>query len=288
MKVEPSLLEQARSEVPGAADAQHVASIAASVIESLGIEPPIDAKMVASFMGVAEIRRASSPWAGCIYEDNGRLVIQVRDTDPPRRQRFSAFHEVGHTFLPGFRLAPKYRCDPDAPKGNDEESFSDIAAAELLLPERFFRGDIGQASFGLDAVGELTQRYDASFLATARRFVDLWAEDALLLVLEVMHKPADRKVAGAPPKLRVVYGHASGDWPFIPRYKSARDDSALNSALLSGEVAAESDLDGLAPNASRLELSAQLRPFVDADGAPHDRVIALYRRRVPTANTRRQ
>jgi hypothetical protein len=57
---------------------------------------------------------------------------------------------------------------------------------------------------------------------------------------------------------------------------------------LSGEVAAESDLDGLAPNASRLELSAQLRPFVDADGAPHDRVIALYRRRVPTANTRRQ
>jgi hypothetical protein len=287
MKMELSLLEQARREVPGVSDAQHVANIAASVIESLGVTPPIDAKMVASFMGVAEIRLASSPWAGCIYEDEGRLVIQVRDTDPPRRQRFSAFHEVGHTFLPGFRLAPQYRCDPDAPKGSYEESLSDIAGAELLLPESFFRGDVEQASFGLAAVGDLADRYDASFLATARRFVDLWAEDALLLVLEVMNKPADRKVSGAPPKLRVAYGHASGDWPFIPRYKSARDGSALDSVLLSGDVAAESDLDGLAPNADVLKLSAQLRPFVDADGVAHERVIALYRRPVPTANARR-
>jgi hypothetical protein len=263
---------------PTGPDADRVASIAAGLIDELGLEPPIDLRVVASYQGVRDIRVSPSPWAGSLFADGDELVIQVRSTDGPRRRRFSGFHELGHTFMPGYRVKRQYRCDPSAPLRRDGvEALCDVAASELLFPARFFDADLDQTSFGTDGIEDLAERYDASFEATARRFVDRWPEPALLAVLEVRNKPADRRAPGAKPKLRVVYGHASGPWPFIPTHKSVTDESALYRVTLGQRFQGPSDLEGLATIGYRLEVSADDRSFVDPDGVLHDRVIAVFR-----------
>lgn len=276
-----SLLEWGRLAAPGRSDADVVADLAHKLIARLGLEPPIDHRIVASYQGVARIRTENLPWAGCLIQEDGQLVIQLRAWDTPRRQRFTAFHEVGHTFLPGFSVGTQYRCDP-APglaRRSPDEVLCDVAASELLFPRSIFVDDLEALPFGLDSVQSLAERYEGSLEATARRFVDLWPEPALLVVLELRTKPSERGDPDAEPRLRVAYAHGKGSWPFIPRYKSVGDGSLLARALYGEVVQGPSNLDGLvAEDGVAGELSARLFPHADADGLWHHRVIALYRR----------
>jgi hypothetical protein len=274
-----------------------VVRIAADILDRLDPEPPIDERMLASSVGIADVRVVDIPWAGCLIPLEGGPVIQVRAGDGRRRRRFSVMHEVGHTFLPGFQLVRRYRCDPSPGKRRQERSevLCDIAASELLLPRKRFLSDIANASFGLDVVETLSDRYDASIEATARRLVDLWPEPALMVVLEPMTKPSERSLTDAEPRLRVRYSHGSGNWPFVPAFKSANDEGPLLQALSGELVEADSRLDGLvAPPPRLLQLSARLFPYRDRSGVEHCRVIAVYRqpahpleRRNGSAQTRR-
>src|SRR5205809_6120373 len=102
-----SLLEQARLEIPAASDAERVAILAQRVIAELDAKPPINLEMVASWQGVDKIDVAEIPFAGCLINDGGRILVQLRRGDSRRRRRFTGFHEIGHTFCPGFRLEPQ-------------------------------------------------------------------------------------------------------------------------------------------------------------------------------------
>jgi hypothetical protein len=237
--------------------------------------------MVASYQGVAEVRRCLLPNAGCLVTDpqTGRTEIRLRATDHPRRQRFSGFHEVTHTFMPGYRLETQWRCDPSPARlaKAQLEQLCDVGASELLLPRRHVGTDIEEAGFGMQTVFDLTDAYQASVQASAHRLVDLWPEDALLLVAELANKPADG--AGAEPRLRVQYARASGAWPFVRRHKSIREEDPLSRALAGELVDERAVLSGVcAGEVDGLEVSARLCPYTDAEGARHDRVIALYRR----------
>ena len=148
----------------------------------------------------------------------------------------------------------------------------------MLLPTTYFEPDVRAGSFGTDAVQQLAADYEASLEAVARRFVDAWPQPALLVMLEVANKPSDRRDPNAVPKLRVKYSHPSGNWPYVPRHKSANDDSILAEACDIGHAEGRSDLDGLVTTApSNVELSALGCPFIDEHGVIHERVLALYR-----------
>jgi IrrE N-terminal-like domain len=273
-----SLLEQSRIELPAWSDEARVVEVAARIVEDLMLRPPVRLDVVASYQGIEDVRTEPSPWAGSLFVDGERLVIQVRSSDSAGRQRFSGFHEVGHTFLPGFTLATQFRCDPGGAPGEQArvEALCDLAAGELLLPRHFFRQDLVGAPFGMATVAVLADRYQASLEATALRFVDFWPEEALFVVLEVETKPSEPR---ALPRPRVRYAHGSGRWPFLPRHKSAADGSLLASVLDGGSVRGSSRLDGLVREFSEdVDLTAELFPFVDARGTPRDRILALYRR----------
>ena len=277
-----SLLEVDRLEIPGATDEDHAARLAQRVIDDLGLFPPIDHQVVASYQGIGEIRLAESDgWSGCLVKEVSGLVIYLRASDGRRRQRFTTFHETGHTFLPGFTVRPRFRCNPTVGGAKTkEERLSNVAASELLFPRPFFSADLQDGQFGLDTIEDLTLKYDASLEATAHRFVALSPDDCLLVVLEPMLKPADSADASAGPRLRVVYSAHRGRWPYVPRYKSAASRSKLCSAL-EGEIvdARAEGLDGLVPEFSApVELSARLMPYHDSEGLEHRRVLALYRR----------
>src|SRR4051794_17916060 len=107
-----SLLEQARLEAPELSDRERVAALAGELIEQLEARPPIDLEMIASWQGVEKIELDDIPWAGCLINDGGHVLMKLRRADSRRRRRFTGFHEIGHTFCPGFRLEPQYRCNP--------------------------------------------------------------------------------------------------------------------------------------------------------------------------------
>jgi hypothetical protein len=279
-----SLLEQSRLDVPELTDDRlHVQRLADRLLRELEAEPPIDLGMVASFQGVSAVHRCELPNGGCLVTDpaTGTVEIRLRSSDHPRRQRFSGFHEVTHTFMPGYRLQVQWRCDPHhaGPTKPQIEVLCDVGASELILPRRLVAPDLAGADFGLQTVFDLADRYDASLHATAHRFVDLWPEDLLFVVAEVGFKPSDASDPLAEPALRVASSWTSGAWPFIRKHKSVAEGDPLMRALQGELIDEAAVLSGIsAEPVEGVSISARLCPFTDAQGVRHDRVLALYRR----------
>jgi hypothetical protein len=125
---------------------------------------------------------------------------------------------------------------------------------------------------------ELADKYEASLEATAHRAIDLADRPGLMVVLREMHKPADRSDPAARPKLRVAYSYGVGNWPFIPRWKSAADSGPLGRASQGEAVDEVADLSELTGRIDReAHVTAKSYPFHDEHGSLHQRVIAIYR-----------
>ncbi len=273
-----SLLEQARIDVPDVSDEERVALLASRLIEELDAEPPISLEMIASWQGVEKIEVADIPWAGCLINDGGRVLMKLRSGDSRRRRRFTGFHEIGHTFCPGFRLQPQYRCSPGVvPARTTIEGLCDIAASELLFPKRLVAADLRRVAFGLEAVKDIADRYEGSIEAAAHRLVNLWPEDVLLVVLEPGLRKEELDDPEAEVKLRVRSAHGRGKWPFIPPNKSASAEGPLVRALNGELVDERSALEGICTAVDDVDVSARLVPY-GRDGEKVDRVLALYRR----------
>ena len=278
-----SLLEEARRRYPAVSDAERMERVAAEIIDELDEHPPVSLEVVASFRDIRHVRVEPLPFAGSLTPEPDGLVMRINARDGHGRRRFSGFHEVGHTFQPGYRQQAQFRCHHSAPSrvgAMGPEGLADAAAAELLLPRRHFVPDLASTPFGWDGVEELKDHYEASLFATALRAVRFSVEPALLIVLEPGFRKSERGRAGKTPKLRVVTSSANGGFPFIPPNKSATEDGPLDRAAL-GEIIDESttleDNLGLG-DASTVHLSARLFPYADGQGELRQRVMALYRR----------
>lgn len=278
-----SLLEHFRLRFPERSDVEHVERIAADTIKELGERPPVDLEVVASYRGIAEIRLEPLPFAGCLGPEDGRIVMRIRRGDSARRRRFTGFHEIGHSFQPGFREHHHFRCSaPSAvPRGRaDPEALADVAAAELLLPAEYFISDARSSPFGIETVIELAGAYDASIQATTYRFARFWPEPMLALVLEPGLRKGERGDPFAEPRLRVRSAHTQGPWPFIPRNKSAAAGGPLERALAGELIEERATLSDLGiEDAGPLQVSARRFSYVNGDGEVVERVIALYRPR---------
>jgi hypothetical protein len=275
-----SLLEQSRLDDPRASDEDHVVLLADRLVAEVGLPVPLDIAVVASVQGIKRVEVVSQPWAGCLTASKEGLIIRLRDTDPRVRQRFSGFHEISHTFLPGFALAPQFRCDSgEDDRRTAEEHLCDVGASELLFPRRFFQPDLDESPFGLSSIEDLAEKYQGSLEATARRSVDLSRYDSLMVVFEVGLKPTESSCPNPQPRLRVRYSHGKGNWPFIPRHKSAGERSIANLSLEGESCEGRSRLDGLVRGfENAVEVSALSCPYFDNRGIRHQRVVALYRR----------
>lgn len=276
-----SLLEHHRLRFPERGDPEHIEKIAAETIAELDLEPPIPMEVVASYRDIGDIRVVPLPMAGSLTPEDGGFVIRLRAEDSYVRRRFTGFHEIGHSFQPGYAEAPSFRCaapSPQLTRGTDPEALSDLAAAEMLLPAAFVAAEFNDQPFGLDAVVDLAARYQASIQATAYRYVRFRVEDALLLTLE----PGLRKNAplDEEPVLRVRTVSASGDWPFVPRNKSALPTGCLHRAGMGELIYESTDLEselGLGGDRA-VEISARRFDY-HVHGSIRPRVLAILRPR---------
>jgi hypothetical protein len=276
-----SRLELERARRPTATDADRVRTIAAELIDELGItQPPVDVEMVASMLDIANV--VADPAlveAGCLFcAGDGEFEIRVRGTDSLGRQRFTICHECSHTFFPGFATKVQYRCSPSTgPSQNpDLEALCDVAAGELLFPSMLFVADVRGTPFGLEGLEELADRYKGSLEATGHRLVSTWPEPSALLIFTVRQKPSEARTT-ATPRLRLDSAHPEGGWPFFRRHKSVAHGDVFDRAL-EGEVVSETTtISGIATEPVRAEVHAQLYPLI-VGGRPRARVVALVRR----------
>lgn len=272
-----SLLARRRTTHPGVADLDHVIALAADTIGDLALAPPINLDIVASYFGVSRVTLQDIPWGGCLLVNDGIVEIRLRQSDGRTRRRFSGFHEVTHTFMPGYRLTTQYRCNPhpSRPTRNEVELLCDAGASEFLLPKAFFIDDLTAGDFSIKLLEDLADLYEASLEATAYRLVDFWPEDVAFLSLEVRNKPRDHP--GAAPVLRVNAMRGRGPFPWVPRHKSV--DLGSLTAAVEGETIDERvggiELHGrdLGPG----HLVAKAYPYTDQEGNMRQRVLALVR-----------
>jgi hypothetical protein len=278
-----SLLEEERRRSPGKNDAVLVADIAARLVAELGVEPPIPLEFVASFRDIADIQVVAMEQAGSLAPGPRNLEMRLRASDSPRRRRFTGFHEVGHTFQPGYRELTLFRCAAPSPvrrAGTDREALADVAASELLLPRDYFRPATRESEFSIGSVLELSDRFEASREASAYRFAHFWPEQTLVVILEPGLTRDEQDDPEAVAKLRVVsaWAHPHGAWPFIPKNKSAREGGALERALNGEMVREKAGLEefGLMSEGV-VEVSARVFGY-RRGGESYRRVIAMFRK----------
>lgn len=278
-----SLLEQSRLADPTADDRIHMRRLAEEIVRDLLAEPPIDLGMVASYQGIASIDVLPLTCSGCLVTDprTGAVSIKLHAGDSNRRRRFSGFHEIAHTFMPGYRLKTQWRCEPaevDA-SARELEALCDAGAAELLLPRSLVKRDLASLDFGLEGVEAISDAYDASIHCSVARIAELWPEPTLLVVLDRCTKPSEAGRPSAEPKLRVTYSRRQGEWPYIKRYKSVDAADPLQRALKGEVVSERATLTTISSETvENTHLSARLYPYTDTTGRKHERVFALYRR----------
>jgi hypothetical protein len=198
---------------------------------------PVDVDLIASVVGVLS-RRAAHDFAGRIYADlDGRLVVDVNANDSEERQRFTVAHELCHLAFPGFKRETRYRLEDKQPGQNgrntEEEYLCDLGAAALLMPRALVRGSY-DVSAGLDDVARLSGDAHVSLQAAGNRLVSLSDREAVFLVFEFSHKPADRPALRrgeqVPKRLRLRYATLTGLDAYLPHFKSASEDSVFGRA----------------------------------------------------------
>lgn len=277
-------LELARLARPDASDAELVIGLAERTIAELGLSPAIDHELVASYRDIIRIDEADIDWSGHIATTSDGLVITVNKQHPRTRQRFTVFHEIMHTFLPGFAMQTRYRCTPGqgdrvlAPETRDLEKLCDTGAAELLFPRIPFQNDLMNRPIDFGLIENLATRYEASREATSRRIVDLNPCPTMLITFEVCCKPSR---PDDEPALRVIFHYSDRrQWPYVPQYKSVPSESVFGRAILEGPIDELASLDTLTnPRLdAEVRVCAKYLPYYDEKGSLHMRVLALATR----------
>jgi Zn-dependent peptidase ImmA (M78 family) len=204
---------------------------------------PINVEIVASVKGVRS-RRGAHDFAGRIYvEADGQLVMDLNAKDPPSRQRFTCAHEMMHTAFPNFTEEKRYRFDTSVetkPLNQEEEYLCDLGAAALLMPAALVTNRYRLTESGLKAIEKLSNRADVSLEAAGNRLAELSKEPVAFMVFEHGHKPADRPVlrrgSDVEKRVRLRYAHCSELDVYLPRFKSADDDSVITRAHHTGDT----------------------------------------------------
>jgi hypothetical protein len=229
--------------------------------------------VIASYQGVRRVEFARLDCAGCLVVENEEVVIKVHEGDPRPRQRFTICHEIAHTFLPGYWHFPQFRCWPGrAEPHNEAEAMCDAAASELLLPAAHVAAKLKGAPFALSTADAIAEQFEASFEASARKMVGMWAEPCALIRLERIDDPAAGEA-----RFAVVSSHSGaqlfqmrrGVLPRTHPVHAAGADATLENGAAIKHICNAA--------AGSMELHARSYSFCDPQGERHERVAILAR-----------
>lgn len=154
---------------------------AATIVEELGINSIKDLQLLEQIAfergAIVTYRNLDVAEARLVVGRPLSVITISTSISDSHRQRFSIAHELGHLEL--HRQDVIFPCDAlrinDWRHGGDpqnlEQSANEFAAA-LLLPEQLFAPLCLEKDPSMDTVRELSERFDVSLMATARRYVN--------------------------------------------------------------------------------------------------------------------
>ena len=132
---------------------------------------------VSGIDGMLSKRTKKGDW--CISYDEEVVV--------PGRINFTLAHELGHYFCHRQRQA-EFRCGQGAmldyygEASRQMEKEANVFASYLLMPATDFRQQIDGQTITLELLGEVADRYQTSFTATALKWLEITEEAAMLVV----------------------------------------------------------------------------------------------------------
>lgn len=162
-------------------------------------EPPVPLDVLASFVGIGEVRILEMRGAGRLVPlPNSQFRVEVRASDPVGRRNFSTAHEIGHLLIPSYHENPTTKEDAltgEFPK-DEEEYLCDIAARNLLLPESVFRKRCSELEPSIDGLLQLSDIFQASIEAVALRLDQLCCWKCIPVIWEMGLKESQKNVVG--------------------------------------------------------------------------------------------
>ena len=155
--------------------------------------PPFDMEALASYRGysVKTVSGFSTRQDALITPG----VIAVNEQKPPRRRRYSVAHEIVHTLFPDYedelRRAGSFGRDESRataaridPREAELERLCQLGAAELLMPRFAFEPELRARGLSLPTILALSELFDTSVEASARRGVELSTTPAIAVFIE--------------------------------------------------------------------------------------------------------
>lgn len=194
--------------------------------------PPIDPRLLAKLQGIDRITMSYTLEAsGQLIRDHGGLMIKLNANEPIERQNFSCCHEIAHTFAIGdsslkLRTATEaFSCSPSS----QEEYVCDRAAAEMLMPEKFFRPLAADMDPSITSLASLAKMFVSSISATMIRVGQLAVWPVVFIVWKFTNGHESAR------KLRVFWSvRPSGSRCYIPRHAAADPSSGMYATFVSG------------------------------------------------------
>lgn len=273
-----------------------VVRLCRELLDESGETVPVDLSVVASFQNVIRIEEVDQLEAGHLRWDGAHFVICVRRSDPVGRRRFSAAHELVHTFFEedGPHATGMVQHEHEGHSELGEEHLCDVGAAELCMPYATFLAAVS-ADTNFGDLSRIADQMMVSLEAAAHRFASLLPHPTACVVLEPKYTKAEQKLiqninsspvlpgmdAAAMPtsKFRVTSSRSYG-LGFIPRNKSVSEiDLAATTEF--GELRMTGRT-GLVKNEPLVQISAIRAPY-SRNGTRQERVILLM---VDTARAR--
>jgi hypothetical protein len=214
---------------------------ARKLVDDSGLkEPPIDPARLAALQGIARIIVSHSlEVSGQLIRSGDELVIGLNGRESVERRNFSCCHEIAHAFA--LRSQPsEFQTRMRAtvcPGDLAEEHMCDRAAAEMLMPEKFFKPAGADFEPNIASLASLSKRFVSSLGATMVRLGQLRVWPVVFIVWKF------RMRLGSFPKLRVVWSvRPAGSRCFIPRHASADPSSGIYATFSTGLPTCENDV----------------------------------------------
>lgn len=223
---------------------EKILEIANRLIQDCEVEnPPVNLEVLASFRDIKKIDwNANIQEAGMLCPiKGGGAEIYLRKSDSLKRKNFTCCHEISHTFFPDYQLKPQKRIDQETGEYQSENStefLCDLSASELLMPSFLFYPEMNLNGFSIQALKNLSDRFQASIEATAMKMVKNNINKTAFVIWEKKYKPSQesiKKQLSLPSleefrpeeELRVKYGFGFEGLGFIPMDKSIDEDGGL-------------------------------------------------------------
>jgi len=168
--------------------AQKLKTRIAKLLREAGVtEPPVPVEDIARNLGlIVTFAPYDGEMSGALIRDGTRAVVGVNALHPPKRQRFTIAHEIGHFLLHEGRPLLTDRSF----KVNRRDTISSLAidpeeveangfAAELLMPEQFMLRSVhALATHGIDLgddelLDSLAREYEVSAQSMVIRLMKL-------------------------------------------------------------------------------------------------------------------